>query len=65
MNPRTMWDGGMEAQTEDKPNQRADILRMVNSGKTSAAEAARLFGLHRSSVSRLISQANAGISPVG
>jgi hypothetical protein len=29
MNPRTMWDGGMEAQTEDKPNQRADILRMV------------------------------------
>ena len=36
----------------------AEILRMVNSGKTSAAEAARLFGLHRSSVSRLISQAN-------
>jgi hypothetical protein len=47
MNPRTMWDGGMEAQTEDKPNQRADILRMVNSGKTSAAEAARLFGFYR------------------
>jgi DNA invertase Pin-like site-specific DNA recombinase len=41
-----------------KPNQRAEILRMVNSGKASAAEAARLFGLHRSSVSRLISQAN-------
>jgi DNA invertase Pin-like site-specific DNA recombinase len=41
-----------------KPNQRAEILRMVNSGKTSAAEAARLFGIHRSSVSRLISQAN-------
>jgi DNA invertase Pin-like site-specific DNA recombinase len=48
-----------------KPNQRTEILRMVNSGKTSAAEAARLFGLHRSSVSRLMSQANAGISPVG
>jgi DNA-directed RNA polymerase specialized sigma24 family protein len=32
---------------------------MVNSGKTSAAEAARLFGLKRSSVSRLISQARA------
>jgi DNA invertase Pin-like site-specific DNA recombinase len=42
-----------------KPNQRVEILRMVNSGKTSAAEAARLFGLHRSSVSRLISQARA------
>ena len=42
-----------------KPNQRAEILRMVNSGKTSTAEAARLFGLHRSSVSRLMSQAHA------
>jgi DNA invertase Pin-like site-specific DNA recombinase len=42
-----------------KPNQRAEIIRMVDSGKTSAAEAARLFGLHRSSVSRLISQARA------
>ena len=42
-----------------KPNQRTEILRMVNSGKTSAAEAARLFGRHRSSVSRLISQARA------
>jgi DNA-directed RNA polymerase specialized sigma24 family protein len=42
-----------------KSNHRAEILGMVNSGKTSAAEAARLFGLHRSSVSRLISQARA------
>lgn len=42
-----------------KPNQRAEILRMVNCGKTNAAEAARLFGIHRSSVSRLISQARA------
>ena len=33
--------------TKIKSNQRAEILRMVNSGKTSAAEAARLFGLHR------------------
>jgi len=39
---------------------------MVNSGKTSAAEAARLFGLHRSSVSRLISHARAeGAALVG
>jgi DNA invertase Pin-like site-specific DNA recombinase len=43
-----------------KANQREEILRMVNSGKTSAAEAARLFGIHRSSVSRLLSQARAG-----
>jgi hypothetical protein len=32
---------------------------MVNSGKTNAAEAVPFFGLHRSSVSRLISQARA------
>jgi hypothetical protein len=31
----------------------------VNSGNKTAAEAARLFGLHRSSISRLISQARA------
>jgi plasmid maintenance system antidote protein VapI len=30
----------------------------VSSGNASAAEAARLFEVHRSSVSRLISQAN-------
>jgi hypothetical protein len=45
-------------QPKIKPNQRADIVRMVNSGETSTAEAARLFGLHRSSVSRWIWQAN-------
>jgi hypothetical protein len=33
------------AKLKIKPNQRAEILRMVNLGKTSAAEAARLFGL--------------------
>jgi hypothetical protein len=36
-----------------------EILRMVNSSKTIAAEAARLFWLHRSSISRLMSQARA------
>jgi len=37
-----------------KPNQRAEIIEMVNSGTKSAAEAARLFGLHRSTISRLL-----------
>jgi DNA invertase Pin-like site-specific DNA recombinase len=37
-----------------KPNQRAEIIQMVNNGAKSAAEAARLFGVHRSSVSRLL-----------
>jgi len=49
--------GGRKARL--KPNQVAEILRMVNSGNKTAAEAARLFGLHRSSISRLISQARA------
>jgi hypothetical protein len=54
-----------ESEIKDhKPNQRAEILRIVNSGKTSAAEAARLFGLHRSSVSRLLSLAHAGMANV-
>jgi Resolvase, N terminal domain len=48
-----------------QPNQRAEILRMVNSGKTSAAEAARLFGLHRSNISRPISHARAAEVGVG
>ena len=39
-----------------KPHQRAEILRMLSSGNKTAAEAARLFEVHRSSISRLISQ---------
>ena len=37
-----------------KPNQRAEIVEMVNSGAKSAAEAARFFGYHRSTISRLL-----------
>jgi DNA invertase Pin-like site-specific DNA recombinase len=37
-----------------KPNQRAEIIGMVKSGSKSAAEAARLFNLHRSTISRLL-----------
>jgi hypothetical protein len=54
-----------DSERELRANQRAEILRMVNSGKTSAAAAARLFGLHRSSVSRLMSQARAEGAPIG
>ena len=35
-----------------KPNQRAEIVEMVNSGTKSAAEAARLFDFHRSTTTR-------------
>jgi DNA invertase Pin-like site-specific DNA recombinase len=44
--------GGRKPQL--KPNQRAEIIGMVNSGSKSAAEAARLFNLHRSTISRLL-----------
>jgi DNA invertase Pin-like site-specific DNA recombinase len=37
-----------------EPNQRAEIIGMVKSGSKSAAEAARLFNLHRSTISRLL-----------
>ena len=35
-------------------DQRAEIIKLVNSGTKSAAEAAPLFGFHRSTVSRLL-----------
>jgi DNA invertase Pin-like site-specific DNA recombinase len=38
-------------------HQRIEAIKMVNSGSKSAAEVARLFRIHRSSVSRLLSQA--------
>lgn len=41
-----------------KPNQRAEIVRLVRSGRKSAAEAARLFGVHRATISRLMAQAD-------
>jgi DNA invertase Pin-like site-specific DNA recombinase len=40
-----------------RPNQRVEVIRMVTTGTKTAAEAARLFGVHRSSISRLMAQA--------
>jgi DNA invertase Pin-like site-specific DNA recombinase len=37
-------------------HQRTEAIKMVNSGAKSAAEVARLFRIHRSSVSRMLSQ---------
>jgi DNA invertase Pin-like site-specific DNA recombinase len=37
-------------------HQRAEAIRMVNSGEKTASEVARLFHLHRSSISRLIAK---------
>jgi DNA invertase Pin-like site-specific DNA recombinase len=45
--------GGRKPKLSER--QRAEVLRMIRSGEKSAAEAARLFSVHRSSISRLLS----------
>jgi DNA invertase Pin-like site-specific DNA recombinase len=55
---------GMEAARKDgriggrrpklKPRQQEEIVRMVRKGKKTAADAARLFGVHRATVTRLL-----------
>jgi DNA invertase Pin-like site-specific DNA recombinase len=37
--------------------QQAEVIRQVQAGEKTAAEAARLFGVHRSSISRLLARA--------
>jgi DNA invertase Pin-like site-specific DNA recombinase len=39
------------------PHQQQEIIRTVRDGSKTAADAARLFGLHRSSISRLLARA--------
>jgi DNA invertase Pin-like site-specific DNA recombinase len=41
----------------DDPQQQQEIIRMVNKGKKTAAAAARLFGVHPATVSRLLQRA--------
>jgi DNA invertase Pin-like site-specific DNA recombinase len=41
------------------PAQEAEVVRRVSSGEATAAEMARLFGVHRSSVTRLIQRRRA------
>jgi DNA invertase Pin-like site-specific DNA recombinase len=40
------------------PHQRREIIRTVRDGSKTAADAARLFGLHRSSITRLMARAD-------
>ncbi len=42
------------------PQQQAEITRMVSGGEKTAADAARLFKIHPSTVSRLLAQARLG-----
>jgi len=39
------------------PHQQQEIIRTVRAGSKTAADAARLFGLHRSSITRLLARA--------
>jgi transposase-like protein len=41
-------------------HQRAEAIKMVTTGAKSAAEVARLFRVHRSSISRLLTQVRSG-----
>jgi DNA invertase Pin-like site-specific DNA recombinase len=43
------------------PQQQAEIMWMVSRGRKTAADAARLFGVHPATISRLLARAHAGI----
>ena len=43
-----------------KVHQQEEIMHLVSSGKKSAADAARLFNVHPSTISRLVARASAG-----
>jgi len=40
-----------------KPQQRQEIIRLVKRGRKTAADAARLFGVHPATISRLLRSA--------
>jgi hypothetical protein len=49
MNPRTMLDGGMEAQTEDKPNFYVDNIVFVHTSTHFVGVSFRTLGICRRS----------------
>jgi DNA invertase Pin-like site-specific DNA recombinase len=42
--------------------QQTEIVRMISRGRKTAADAARLFGVHPATISRLLARARAGAS---
>ena len=42
------------------PQQQSEIVRMISRGRKTAADAARLFGVHPATISRLLALARAG-----
>jgi DNA invertase Pin-like site-specific DNA recombinase len=45
-------------------HQQREVVRAVRDGSKTAAEAARLFGLHRSNITRLLARANVEADPI-
>jgi DNA invertase Pin-like site-specific DNA recombinase len=43
-----------------RPQQQQEIVRMVTTGKKTAADAARLFNVHPATISRLLAQTRTG-----
>ena len=46
-----------------RPQQQQEIVRMVTTGKKTAADAARLFNVHPATISRLLAQTRTGSAP--
>jgi len=42
------------------PQQQQEVIRTVRDGSRTAADAARLFGMHRSNITRLLARADEG-----
>ena len=46
-----------------KSDQKLEVIRLVSSGQKTAADVARLFNVHPSTISRLLSQSKLKITP--
>src|SRR5712691_3438980 len=51
-----------EGRVGGRPPQQTEIVRMISRGRKTAADAARLFGVHPATISRLLARARAGAS---
>jgi DNA invertase Pin-like site-specific DNA recombinase len=45
------------------PHQQQEVIRTVSEGSKTAADAARLFGMHRSNITRLLARERNGFAP--
>jgi len=52
---------GSSRTSKFRPDQKKEIVEAVSSGRKTPAEIARLLKIHRATVSRIVSQARAGV----